>query len=684
MDSLNNYSVSQASNSQNTESGSILIPRIIPKVDQLNTQDQIQQKTTFSEPPSVPKKTKKMGKWLKIALGVLGGLLITLIATGFMAFDLYKKGMQLKTSLQIFKDSVASQDIQKVKGAFPPVEAALADFKHSYARMAFLKIVPYYGVFYSDGMYVVRASENSIEAGKILVDTIEPYADIIGFTSNSSDAASANENAQQRIDFIIKTIPDLVPKMDELTKKVALIKSDLDQIDPNHYPEKYREYEVRSFVKNSLDQFDQAYVFIENAKPMLEVAPGILGTTDEREYLVLFQNDKELRPTGGFITAYSIAKVSNGRFEPVASDDIYNLDNNYKPNIKVPDPILKFIKQPYSTSPYLRLRDMNWNPDFSESMDLFYKEAQMAGVSEIDGIIAVDTQTLVNLLNVIGPIGVPGFGDFSSNIVPECNCPQVIYELESFADVEGAVVWSENEPGKIVFAPPNYENRKKIIGPLMNSILSNTLGQPKEKMPALFNAMFKSLAEKHVLFYFTDEAPQKAAEDFGIAGTFKETPNTDFLSIVDANLGGRKSNLYLLQDVAQEIEVDKSGNVSKTLTITYKNTEKQDGWLNSVMPNWVRIYVPKGSELESFEGVTTKVEPYEEHGKTVYAGSFELRPLGLAKLVIRYKPPLNFKDYYRIYIQKQPGKDTSLYTFTLGRLEEEYQISTDKEIKIKI
>ena len=121
-------------------------------------------------------------------------------------------------------------------------------------------------------------------------------------------------------------------------------------------------------------------------------------------------------------------------------------------------------------------------------------------------------QVLVNILNATGPIQVPEFGEFSTQITPECDCPQVIYELESFADVEGPVVWSENEPGKIVFAPKNYDNRKKIVGPLMNSILSNAMGQSKDKIPALFNAIWDSVQEKYVLVYLFDEKAQSLAD----------------------------------------------------------------------------------------------------------------------------------------------------------------------------
>jgi hypothetical protein len=304
------------------------------------------------------------------------------------------------------------------------------------------------------------------------------------------------------------------------------------------------------------------------------------------------------------------------------------------------------------------------------------------GIKNIDGIIAVDTQLLVNLLNVLGPIGVSGFGNFSTDIVEECNCPQVIHELESFADIEGPVVWSENEPGKIVYAPPNYDNRKKIIGPLMNSILANALGQPKEKLPALFEAGFKSLTEKHVLFYMFDESAQAAVESFNIAGRVKEAEG-DFLFVNDANLGGRKSNLYVTQEVFQEYSLS-GDTIEKTVTVTYKNPEDYDGWLNSVLPNWVRVYVPEGSELISFEGLEEKAEPYEEFGKTVFAGYFQLRPQGVVKLTVKYKLPFKAGKSLSLFIQKQPGTDAPLYSIVYKKFEDEFFLKTDKELSIRL
>ena len=326
---------------------------------------------------------------------------------------------------------------------------------------------------------------------------------------------------------------------------------------------------------------------------------------------------------------------------------------------------------------------MNWSPDFAEAMGLIVPAAEKAGITEIDGVIAVDTQLLVNLLDVIGPIGVPGYGNFSTELENKCNCPQVIYELESFADVEGAVVW-DPVSGEIVSAPANYNNRKAIIGPLMNSILSNALGQPKEKMAPLIAAGFKSLVEKHVLLYLADETKEEAVANFGIGGKITQDYEGDYLHVNDANLGGRKSNMYAYEAVDQDISVAGDGTVTKTVTITYQNPEKQDGWLNSVLPTWVRIYVPKGSTLITEEGLEDTVDPYDELGKTVFSGYFELRPEGMSKVTFKYTLPFKVSKEYKLLIQKQPGTDGFLYTINLGKHMEELMLTTDKEIKIDL
>ena len=649
----------------------LLIPKINPDKQSLSLHDKNDEVIEF-------KKRTKIKQIYIIVPSVIFAILLIILIPSFLFFTKAKK---VYTNLKPIVTSDDFGNVNKIKSDITIVKSSVAELKSSYGLVAWMKIVPFIGGYVSDLGHGINASTKVLEAGEITLVTLDPFLSELGF--KEGEVKDGEKSAQERIDFVVNSIPQIVPKTDEIAKKFAEAEMELSKIDPNKYPEKYKDLVVREKLKTILDLFKQVSSYISVSKPLLESAPYLLGMETDRQYLVLFQNDKELRPTGGFLTAYSIMKVSKAKFEPVSSDDIYNLDAKYKPNLPAPQPIVDLIKGPYVLSQNIRLRDMNYSPDFKVAMDLFTEESKGIGLTGIDGIIAVDTGLLVNLLDALGEIGVPGFGNFSTKIEPKCNCPQVIYELESFADVEGPIIW-DPLTGKIILKPKNSDNRKKIIGPLMNSILANAFAQPKEKIPSLLDSIFKSVIEKHVLFYLYDNSAQKAVEDFGIAGKIKENYQGDYLHISDSNLGGRKSNLYVKQEVDQEITTDKNGIIEKTVTITYKNPEKHDGWLNSVLPNWVRIYVPEGSKLVSVDGLEKKYDAITELNKTVFSGYFQLRPEGVSKVTFKYTLPFKNVGDYKMLIQKQAGTDAPLYIVRTSKSEEEFLLNTDKEIRLKI
>ncbi|MCL4387187.1 DUF4012 domain-containing protein [Patescibacteria group bacterium] len=317
---------------------------------------------TDSVSGSKPK--KKISKKLLVFFSIL---VLFLLIQGSLAFRVYQKGMAVKVSGEALIASANSQDLEKVKQEISKTKISLEDFKKSYATVSWLRFVPFVGKYVADGQNAINAGKYGLESLEIVIGAVEPYADIIGFTKGSQQAESGTETAQDRLDFIVKTLPDLVPKADELTGKVNLVKREIDQVNPDDYPSTLGKFEVQDKVRKIVELTDLVAEMVKNGKPLLEVSPFLLGVDSERTYLVLFQNDKELRPTGGFITAYSIAKVRKGKFEPVLSDDIYNLDNKYKPSIEAPQPIIDYIKGPYLLSDNLRLRDMNWSPDFSQA-----------------------------------------------------------------------------------------------------------------------------------------------------------------------------------------------------------------------------------------------------------------------------------------------------------------------------
>jgi len=641
---------------------------------------------SFDDQPLVTNKPIKRGLSMPKIFGTLGILLIVLGILTFLfiirpVFAIVASGKKLKQEVSVMATVAKSQDLVAMKKQILVIETGLSDLQKDFIGLVWMKAVPIANNYYKDGEHGLKAAANLIDAGQIAVDAIAPYADVIGLKGLASTGDGA-KTAQDRIGFIVETLDKIKPQLSVLGEKVAAAKTEVDKIDPNRYPESFRGTAVRSQIIEGVALLDKASTLVNQAKPLLESAPYILGKDSPRKYLVIFQNDAELRPTGGFMTGYAIIQVSMGKISTIESDDIYKLDEKFPKRITAPEPILKY----HPNVPYWYLRDQNLSPDFKVSMDTFYPNYLLTKSAPVDGIIAVDTKLLVDLMKVTGPIGIPGYGNFSAEIDKRCDCPNVFYQLQVLAGSEEPVIW-DPITGKIIKAPANYLNRKGFLGPVMYSILANVMAQPKAKFPTLFNTIISSIDGKHVQFYFLDSKIQAAVESFNLAGRVAATEAvTDYLMVVDTNFSGGKTNIWVNDKVDQDVNIGGDGSVTKTVTITYTNPQPKivqldtGRKLNGLFRNWVRVYVPKGSELIEAKGYETGQTVSEDLGKTTFEGFFTLAPLNVKTITMKYKLPFKVKSPYKVLVQKQGGTKDFIYNFKInGKAQAEHLLKADHE-----
>ena len=134
-----------------------------------------------------------------------------------------------------------------------------------------------------------------------------------------------------------------------------------------------------------------------------QVAPTLLGADGPRTYLILAQNNHELRGTGGFISGAGFVRLDGGRIVDLKLNDAYSVDDLTQPHPAPP----RALTEQMGTQ-ILTLRDSNWSPDFPESGEvaraLF---AQDRGITT-DGAIALDLEAVRLLVAALEPLQVPG------------------------------------------------------------------------------------------------------------------------------------------------------------------------------------------------------------------------------------------------------------------------------------
>lgn len=607
-------------------------------------------------------------------------VLIVGMALGLIGMSIYFPYRSLKnryTKLQVMAKEIPTlmkdKNLNGLKSKLDEVSFEAMGVQKDYSRLGWARFVPFLGSYYSDGEKFIKAGLSVLDAGKLTIETVAPYADIIGLNKS---AVGGGITAQQRIDLVIGTIDKVKPQLAQIGQKLADAKTQVDKVNTSKYPEKFK-------LSQGVELLDKAVSLVNDARPLLESLPYLVGKESPRKYLVLFQNDAELRPTGGFMTGYAVISVANGKISVLQSDDIYKLDERFPKKIKAPDPILKY----HPNVPYWYLRDQNLSPDLKSSMETFMPNYKQTGSPEVDGVITLTTQVLIDLLKVTGRIGVPGYGNFSADNDSRCNCPSAFYELQVLAGGEESVIWDPIS-GKIIKAPANYGNRKQFLGPVMYSILANVMAQPKSKIPDLFSAVLKSISGKHLMFYMFDSKAQAAVESFNMAGRVRENAtDQDYLFVVDTNFSGAKTNIWVKYKADQVIDIGSDGSVVKTLTLTYTNPQdtsvkitETNRSLNGKFRNWLRVYVPKGSELIESKGFELGQAVGEDLGKTVFEGFFSLTPLNVSTISFKYKLPFKAKSPFKEIIQKQGGAKDFVYTTKInGKTKPEFILDADQE-----
>lgn len=620
------------------------------------------------------KSVKKNRKPFFRYIGLVGGiLLVLLIIVGINIFipgkDIFSSGQETAIVAREVYQAAKNQDIETARSKIKHLQTKLKKLETNVYRLNWAGILPMIGRYQKDMQHLVRATISAVEAADLAIETLIPYSDLLGLKGK---ATFVSGSADDRIKTAVETLDKIIPNLDSIAVKINSSEKELNQINFDRYPNNIGNMSVKSRLVNIKFIFSEAASLFVEAQPLLKKIPALLGNKDPKRYLILFQNDAELRATGGFITAYAVFKIDKGKMMVENADDIYKLDQAKRKKFPAPESILKYHKNVNN----LELRDSNLSPDFYISMTEFKRLLQesIPDFPKFDGIIAIDTHVLVSAIKILGEFNVYG-KNFTAENDSRCDCPKAIYELEDYSTRPVAYLRDE---------------RKDIIGVLMYQIMQRSLGvSPSQYWGRLSQMFLEEARQKHILFYFSDSDAQKGIEAINFGGRIREAEG-DYLHINNVNFAGAKSNLFVKHTTKQEISTASDGTITKSITISYKNPSKASNCnleagqlcLNGILRNWLRIYVPKGSTLVEFIGSEKDTRTYEELGKTVFEGFLTVKPEGFTEIKLKYLLPFrqSKSSPYKLTIQKQPGTDDHQYIISVnGKEMEKHVLLEDSE-----
>jgi hypothetical protein len=452
-------------------------------------------------------------------------------------------------------------------------------------------------------------------------------------------------------------------------------------------------------------------------------APEALGQNGPRTYLILAQNEDELRPTGGYISAAGRVTFDHGRLAEFSFMDAKAVDDPTLPFPDLPEPLARYMGLGQLNELWL-FRDSNWSPDFptaAKRAAYFYTYGQKVPV---DGVAAVDQRAVQMLITALGPVSVPISGT-QATVVTGDNVMDLMREA-----------W--NPPGGNVTAEW-MATRKGFIGRLAAVLKARVENDPGSvSWSAVGRAMLQALDERQILVYVAQPDLAEVLARRGWDGAIRPT-ESDYLMVVDANLGYNKSNASIAQSVYYTVDFSTTTDVRATLHVDYQHAGKSDEPCQQEQPygagityqsmmglcyyDYMRVYAPRGAQLLdasrqsipasyflsrlTMDSQAQVLEP--EVGKSVFASFFVVEPGKNWQTFFDYGLPVSVVrriggDWqYSLWLQKQSGKPAipTVVTVNLppgakvisssqhptstqaGRLRFEFQMTQDTYIEVR-
>ena len=354
-------------------------------------------------------------------------------------------------------------------------------------------------------------------------------------------------------------------------------------------------------VRTLLETGDKYLTLGQGFARMSLVLPELMGLNGPRRYLILAQNQDELRPTGGFISGAGLLEVQNGEFKELSFIDANLVDawenadftggRLTKPYSSPPEPLQSFM-----LLDLFLFRDANFWPDFAVSgqkaMELYEYGRNAA---PLDGVIGINQRFLARLVDGTGPVRIADTGQ----VVGSNN---VIESLQEAWTLEGGVI-----------------ERKAFMGPFALAIMDQINGNFAQIEPLrLVQRLGESLESKDLQVFLRDPLAAQVLASNGWDGRMRTTGNHDSLMIVDTNMGYNKANIFVDRTAAYDVRLAPDGAAEARLTVTHIHNgladgeECRQGTLDEYVEganylaltdkcywNYLRIYVPEGSELIS-------------------------------------------------------------------------------------
>ena len=479
------------------------------------------------------RRRRRIWPWV---LAIVGLLIAGLVVAGFFAAKFVDEALDVRADLEAAKsrlgnvtELVRSGDQAQFDAVATEVLAytSSADEKVQGPLWEFVSWVPFVG-------QNVTAVRSTTEATHILVrDALPAVFPVLGAMQRENIRFEGGGFNLEPFRQALGALPAVDAAFSEAQAKIA----DIDRASLLPI--------VDDAVGQVIEVIDQAAPLSHTAIAVLPTALTMLGDQGPRTYLVLFQNNAEIRATGGAAAAAVYLRADGGRLELVGQTGSTTFESGPLAEVQT-------LELPAETlalyDPEFAISSQNFTrtPNFPTAARLFQSKIAAQEGFAVDGVVSLDPVVLADILSVAGGVNVDGIDITAENAVK-------ILLSDTYFRFPG-----DQAPADAFFAATSATVFQKLVSGDWDLM----------QMLDVFTA---AGAEQRLYGWFAREEEEQVARELGIDGAMKAD-----------NVGTTQVGIFLNDAAVSKLEYYLSTSVSIACDPTARTVTTSISMTNSV------------------------------------------------------------------------------------------------------
>ncbi|TME05218.1 MAG: DUF4012 domain-containing protein [Chloroflexi bacterium] len=349
----------------------------------------------------------------------------------------------------------------------------------------------------------------------------------------------------------------------------------------------------RAQLVQLLQLLPQAQTDLVQVRNLLDAAGWMLGVNEPRTFLVQTMDRAELRPTGGFTGQYGELSINGGRVAPFSLRDISLVE--YVENS--PTLGVRALPQYRSWWPFANwgLRDSNLSADFPTSAQIAITKYKSEVGHQVDGVIMFTPFLIEHILQVIGPVEVPGYNDAitAQNLEERLH----YYQLDNVG-----ILKQLYQPGDKATS-----SRKRFTALLAHLLVDRLRQAPPDEILAIAQQVLYDVKTKDLQIYVTNPQVEAALVQFGDSAQIDRSTTHDGLYVVQANISASKASQYVRTIMHDTVTLNADGGATHLMQLRLVYNQVGPVYGYDTYHDYVRVYVPPTSKYLWGDGFDTGI-----------------------------------------------------------------------------